>query len=532
MSDSPIGDLEHKPSRHLLPYGVGGDYIGARRFRRAFRLAVLACVGITLSLYISENYLRYGLSETQFRMALSHEDDSQRAILREVVNRDRRDSEVPTARYVAALAYIEEKDIVLERFAEAVELAPDDGDLLIVYGCKLFQMGEFKEARRIFREAGLKSGKNALPDYLLAAAIAASSTSEEDFRTAVALVSRTNDSGNPVLFPQPLWHESLPKDGYWYADLRRKLADLCCAPIYSLKDVVLQRVREEMDGAGGQSLETWLYQLQRFGKKLIGAPLDSTETLNTSVMIVGLKLQQDALNLRVAFQTQHGDAASEELRALQGQLSEAMAQIVRFETQREDSRSKRIGEATLSVWLVFLGMLMLGSAAVMLSILSRIVHTDRNSRAVRQSRTGLRLLACWAGALALCLIWATLGSGIYSQPELIVGLWSSLMVAIVLVAVVYPALLLPREATVCTSLVSEPGYAELLQEARRARRRAYFSLAGRFMTLALGTYICLVCFWVVGFRVLSGLYPTDIKLLVSGLLLEEQSLIQQIQGMF
>jgi len=85
-------------------------------------------------------------------MALSHEDDSQRAILREVVNRDRRDSEVPTARYVAALAYIEEKDIVLERFAEAVELAPDDGDLLIVYGCKLFQMGEFKEARRIFRK--------------------------------------------------------------------------------------------------------------------------------------------------------------------------------------------------------------------------------------------------------------------------------------------------------------------------------------------------------------------------------------------
>jgi len=59
---------------------------------------------------------------------------------------------VPTARYVAALAYIEEKDIVLERFAEAVELAPDDGDLLIVYGCKLFQMGEFKEARRIFRK--------------------------------------------------------------------------------------------------------------------------------------------------------------------------------------------------------------------------------------------------------------------------------------------------------------------------------------------------------------------------------------------
>ncbi len=532
MNERPTGESECRPSRHLLPYGVGGDYIGARRFRRAFRLAVLACVGITLSLYISENYLRYGLSETQFRMALSHEDDSQRAILREVVNRDRRDSEVPTARYVAALAYIEEKDIVLERFAEAVALAPDDGDLLIVYGCKLFQMGEFKEARRIFREAGLKSTKNALPDYLLAAAIAASSTSEEDFRTAVALVSRTNDSGNPVVFPQPLWHESLPKDGYWYADLRRELADLCCAPVYTLKDVVIQRVREEIDGPNGQSLETWLYQLQRFGRKLVGDTREAADTLNTSVMIVGLKLQQDALALRMQLQAPGSGPASSELAALQAQLDTAMEKVVRFESAREASRPRRIGEATLSVWLVFWGMLILGSATVVFSILNRCFHTDRNARALRQSRTGLRLLGGWSGLVALCLLWATLGSGGYSLPNVITGLWTTLMVAIILVAILYPALLLPRESTVCQPLVSEPGYADLLQEARRARRRGYLSLAGRYMTLALGTYICLVCLWVVGFRVLSGLYPTDIKLLVTGLLGEEQALIRQIQGMF
>ena len=532
MNERPTGEPEHRPSRHLLPYGVGGDYIGARRFRRAFRLAVLACVGITLSLYISENYLRYGLSETQFRMALSHEDDSQRAILREVVNRDRRDSEVPTARYVAALAYIEEKDIVLERFAEAVTLAPDDGDLLIVYGCKLFQLGEFKEARRVFREAGLKSTKNALPDYLLAAAIAASSTSEEDFRTAVALVSRTNDSGNPVVFPQPLWHESLPKDGYWYADLRRQLADLCCAPIYTLKEVVILRAREEISGPGLQSLETWLYQLQRFGRKLVGDTREPSDTLSSSVMIVGLKLQQDALALRMQLQSQEGAPANSELIAIQDQLKKAMEQIVRFESKREESRPRRIEEATLSVWLVFLGVLILGSAAVILSILNRFFHTDRNARALRQSLTGLRLLAGWSGVVALFLLWATLGSGIYSMPSLIAGLWTTLMVAIIIVAIVYPALLLPRESTVCQPLVSEPGYADFLQEARRARRRGYLSLSGRFMTLALGTYICLVCFWVVGFRVLSGLYPSDIKLLVSGLLVEEQALIRHIQGMF
>ncbi len=531
MSEVAKGESPTDAQRHLLPFGVGGDYIGARRARRSFRLMVLACVGLTISLYFAEHYLRYGLSEVQYRMALTLEDDSQRAILRNVVKRDAGESEAPSPRYVAALAYIEEDDLVLERYAEAVDLAPDDGALLIVYGAKLFQMGEFKEARRIFREAGLKSSGNALPDYLQAAAIAASSPSEEDFRTAVALVARTNDSGEPLVFPQPLWHESLPRRGYWYARLRRELADLCCAPLYALENAIVKRVHGELREGSAPDAGAWLYQLQMIGEQLVGEESDAQEQRSTSVLIAGIKLQQDAVALRQQIAEGEKGHPDENLNALATRLSDAMTRVVQFESQRDQSFPRRERGAELPVHMALSGMVFLGFASFLLILLNRIFRTDKNARALRQPSLGMRVMGVWLAALFLCLIWAASGFAEEFGTIIVFWLWIFLLAAIVVMAIIYPAFILPSATTVCSRFLTEPRYNERFSEARRVRRKAYLSLSSRFASIALGLYLCLLCACLVGFRVFTGLYPTDLKFLISGLSLEEFALIQELQSL-
>jgi tetratricopeptide (TPR) repeat protein len=532
VSDPVTGQVEIEATNHLLPYGVGGDYIGARRARRAFRLMVLSCVALSGSLYFAEHYLRYSLDEVHYRMALTLEDDSQRAILRNVVRRSAAGGETPSPRFVAALAYIEEDDMVLERYAQALALAPDDGELLTVYGCKLYQLGAYKEARRIFREAGLKSDDNALPDYLQAAAIAASSSSEEDFRTAVALVARTNDGHRDLVFPQPLWHESLPRYGYWYARMQRDLTDLCCAPLYSLKNTIVRRVHTELAEDSTQGVDTWLYQLRNLGQKLVGKRDSDASQFGTSSLIAGLKFQSDAVELRQLLGEREGREPEEKLDSRATLLQEATSRVVAFEGQREQSIAQRRKAAALPIFLGALGLVYLLFVSLVAIISNRVAHTDKSARAVRQTSGGIWFVGAWNIALFVCLVWILASPVAGSTHAVGFGVWVLLLIAVTVASVLGPFFALPSATSVCSPFLSEPTYGQILEEARGARRRAFTSLAGRFLNIALGSYVCLMCLVQVGFRVFTGLYPTDIKLLVSGGRPEELALVQTIQSLF
>ncbi len=528
MNEAPKAEFTLEPERHLLPFGVGGDYIGARRARRAFRLLVFATLGLTASLYFSEHYLRYGMSEVQYRMALTHEDDSQRAILRNVVRRDAEDHDIPTPKYVAALAYIEEEDLVLERYAQAIELAPDDTELLTVYGCKLFQMGDHKGARRIFRDAGLKTTDNALPDYLQAAAIAASSSSEEDFRTAVALIARTNDSKEAIVFPKPLWHDSLPRRGYWYYDLQFEMEKLCAAPLYTLKNIVAKRVQTELREGTGQGVESWIYPLQMLGERLVGQPGEVAGSFTTSRVLAGLNIQEVAVQLRQQVLERNGANPNDQLASRAAALRDAVSLVVQFEERQKDVEITRKRVVARPVYMAFLGAFLLASACLLAILLNRVFNTDRNARALRQTGGGIRALAAWILVLSLILFSGAMGAYDATLSLVASGLWVVSILVIIVIAFVYPALVLPSATSVCQSFVAEPSYSITVLEARRSRRRAYLSLAGRYLNIALGVYCCLLCVWVLSFRILHGLYPSDTKFLVDGLSTEVQPLVKSI----
>lgn len=529
MSDETRAERQDVNSRHLLPYGVGGDYVGARRTRRAFRLLVFACVGFTFSLYYVERYLRYELNEVHYRMALTLEDDSQRAILRNVVRRDSETREVPTAKYVEALAYIEEDDLVLERYAEAVKLAPDKGSLLIVYGCKLFQQRHYKEARQIFREATLKATRNALPEYLQAAAIAASSESEDDFRTALALLGRANDSGEPAVFPQPLWHESLPKRGNWYEMLQRRLSDEACSPLYYLRNVVIKRAEEALEQGDFQTWDGWLLQLQQMGDRLLQAAPEDGVGVGTSPALCGLQVQKDAVLMRIALRERRGAEASD-LVVRREKIETAIARVQQFEAERENFVAVAESHITRPLGLAALGLVMLGLAVSAGWVLSRIFRTDKNARTLRQPRGALFLLGGWLLLLSiLFLLSGTTSVGTFQTG--IHAAWYVSVSAIVLYSLVFPAVLLPKPDQVCQVFLEEPDYAERLREASRRRKKAWISMSGRYINIVLGSYVILLAAYFIGFRISTGLYPTDVKLLTSGVELREVVLFNDLYKM-
>jgi hypothetical protein len=493
---------------------------------------VFACIGFTFSLYFVERYMRYELNEVHYRMALTLEDDSQRASLRNVVRRDSEQREVPTAKYVEALAYIEEDDVVLERYAEAAKLAPDKGSLLIVYGCKLFQHRKFQEARQIFREATLKTSRNALPKYLQAAAIAASSETEDDFRTALALVGRANESGEVALFPQPLWHETLPKRGNWYEMLKRRLADEACAPLYYLRNVVIKRAEAALEDGDFQAWDGWLLQLEEMGERLVGDHVSEGESSGTSPAICGLQIQKDALAIRLTLRERRGVTGEPvaELTNRRGKIDGAIARIQQFEAERETLVAAAEAHVARPLLLAVNGLVILGAAVSASWILSRIFRTDKNARTLRQSRTGFYVLFTWILLVALVLLLS--GSLESSGLQRTLGLsWYALLGGIVLYALSAPFAALPRPERLCQAFLEEPDYGERLQEARRRRRRAYCSLSGRYLNIVLGSYVIVLSTYFLGFRVITGLYPIDLKLLTTGMELREIVLFNDLYQM-
>ena len=518
-------------NRHLAPYGVGGDYVGARRARRAFRLLILACITFTFSLYFVEHYLRYSLNEVQYRMALTLEDDSQRAILRNVVRRDAQRSEVPTAKYVEALAHIEEEDVVIERFAEAAKLAPDKGSLLILYGCKLFHQGYYNEARQIFREATLKTTRNALPKYLQAAALAAASGTEEDFRTALAQIGRANDSGEQVMFPQPLWHESLPREGAWYASLQRRLVDQTCAPLYHFKNVVMTRAREQAGSANPQTWDAWLAHLQTMGARLAGNPDSAPENLGTSQAIYGLQIQKDAIAMRIELAGRADAPPDTTLIEHRVKVQETMARIQAFEMACEESLTAARARIKRPIIVAVEGFFLLGLAWLLYAFASKPFGTDKNARTLRHGRRCTMAITGWSVALLILLLVLSAGAvGSSALSSLAGASWFLMVAGAIISALFYPALMLPRAANVCTHLATEPYYETKLLEARACRRRSYLSLGTRLAGKLLGCYLIVCCVWVLGFRIATGLYPTDVKLLLPGFENETVALIRSIHA--
>lgn len=525
----PDAEAPPPPVAPIFPeYGEGGDHAGARRVRRSFRLLVLASLLFTAALWFTENYLRYDSAETQYRMALTLHDDSARAVLRNVVRRDGEANEVPNARYLEALAFIEEPDVILERYQQAYRLNPSNPGLLINYGCRLFQMEQYAEARERFREAGvIQPPRNALTRYLEAAAIA---TDRDELPDALALVARANLSGDPLYFPEPLWHASLPTDSNWHAIRQRRIVDLSLAPLYVFKRNLVAAARQDIDAGHVRQWDSWLESLQGMGARLAAMEPGSAWTPTSPQFIAGIQFQAEAIALRNRIHELANGSPAPALSARLAQLDSARRIVQDFDAGRSARLEEHRERLAHPLGLVARGLAVAFGAYALAYLLSRLLRSGRGTWVL--PHTGLCqvvLLTGLAGLLVLLLVAS--GSQSVAGPDtgmaLVGRLWGLVLGAVIAFGVFYPAISLPPVALVVSRAAPEEKRDTVLPQARRSRRSVYVSLMRRYYGILAGGLLVTTCVWVLIHRVFTGIYPWAVDLALTGLGEYELSALQQ-----
>jgi len=512
------------PGPETMPVpDLGGDPAGARRSRRAFRFSVAACLFFAFSMWFSEGYLRFSRLESQYRMALTLPMDSARAILRNVVKRDRGQ----TPKYVEALAFIEESDVILTRYEEAYTLTPNNPYLIINYGCRLFLAGQYKEARERFREAGIQLPKNALPRYLEAAALALSAHEEGDISEVLALVARTNSGGDPVVFPQPLWHSSLPRAGVCYAKIRRDIADLCCAPLYRFKNMLTGRAHAQIESGRVGDWDAWLERLQGMGMALVGDTKSDPASLGAPQAIAGLQIQHDALELRKRISGMNHGAPDAALIESEVRVNAALNELKAFENKRNQRIESVRGMYTLPLRLIANTFGILLAVYTLALLMGRVMRADRKTWVVPHAHLGKGVLL--AGFLLFLIflgsfsLFQALRSATPLPFAVLRGLWYGLLTLLIVFGLGYPVF----------ALQGFP--APDVRDGERTapiRRAMFFSLSRRYFGILLGGFMCALCLWAMAYRLISGMYPIQLELLVTGLETAELDTIRRVQELF
>jgi hypothetical protein len=467
--------------------------------RWSFALGVLACAAFTAALWISDNYLRYELEEYQYRASRLHHPSSARAFMRNVVKRQSTGQQVPNPLYFEALAAIEEEDLILPAYQRAYESSPANPFLLINYGCRLYLAGQFKEARERFREAGIQPQKNALPRYLEAAALAAAEVEPGAFDTAMGLVARANSSGDPVIFPKPLWHPSLPTDGAWYGNNQRYIVMLALAPLFKFHPMILEKARARNDAGEGMAAETWLEAAQLMGERIAGAPDAAPEDLGVVQTIAGLEMQLHALSLRLSWLRARGEEPRAELLRAESRLPAALERLKQYDMGRE-SRIEQVRSqlAQPLLWIWHAALLLLGLYALVWVVQSWRGQRSEAGPLPLATRIalgmGIVLVAC-----ALLFAFPVRGTpGHELMSRVAQGLWYGGLVSAAIAA------------------FSAPFFAPCRQGV----------LIQKTLGRAIGYGLLLLCIWFLLYRLATGLYPYQIELLTPGFVSEEVALLK------
>lgn len=532
-------------SRSHLPYsriGATGDYAGARRGQRAFRLSVVAIIMSAAALWFAENYLRYDLGESQYLAALSLNEESARPLLRNVVKRDTEQNEVPSVRYVEALAEIEEPGLELQRFEQAYKLDRKNSILIVKYGCQLFANKQYREARERFREAGVQPPKNALPRYLEAAALAATTRPEDSLADTIALLARTNNTLDPVIFPKPLWHESLPKNSALYAEKRRTQVDRVLAPLYHFSNILIERAERALEEGVYQDWDSWLEQFQAMGARLVSTAEAEEENIGVSQSLAGIHFQQEALRLRNEIRRLQYGVELDGYREYMVGLQTARETLIGAEARRNAQVQAAETTLTKPLGLVWRLLALCFAALVVSAVLYRFSDHDRVLWTVPQPRAmylflGLGLPALLSNLLLFQLLAPEPGSTAFLVTQ---AGWWGIGGLLILAGWVYPPLYIAGRKG--TSIKSAPEHSETTDPSDESESQsaddetesylaASLALSRRYFGLLLGLYIMAVCVWFIGFRLMKDVYPVQLHFLTPGFLDQELEAVRQVQQM-
>jgi hypothetical protein len=524
----------------LFPeYGEGGDFIGARRMRRAFRWCVWVVVVFTALLWFSEHFLRYDHAERLYIAALTKHPEAGRNFLRQAVVHDRKNSEFPSPKYVEALAEREEDDLILPTYFDAYELDSDNFALAIRYGCRLFHEGQVATARARFREATELAPRNQLPIYLEAAVIPWLDAENEDLEPSMALIARANGIGGTVAYPRPLWSPALPQDGYWYANLRREVVEDCSAPLSRFAGLIFSRAEIEITEG---TLEPWVDRLEamrQMGIQIAQGSLDSGSQHETELSVggvqqvyLGLTIIGRALEQERRLGEKSGVPMDEELERLAARVREKIAETQTFEATRQeivqDEREKYRFPVRISLKTLFV----IACCYVAIYLICKVLRVSSISHNVGHSQAGRFALGLWGvcvfGLLSVFALVQRISLGEMPNQNAWAAIWWILVVCFTVFGLMYPRFVLVSATRLLEESQDRNVDADSMRNARRLYRAAYFSLSRRYLGIMFGVGLSAVCVWTVLYRILISVYPWEVELLAVGMRDAEGELVRQI----
>ncbi|MCC6698266.1 MAG: hypothetical protein IT365_21765 [Candidatus Hydrogenedentes bacterium] len=523
-------------------YGDGGDFIGARRMRRAFRWCIALVVFFTIMLWFSEHFLRFDHAERLYLSALTKAPESGRNLLRQAVLHDRENNEYPSPKYVEALAEREEEDLILPTYDQAYRLDLDNPFLALRYGCRLFHDGQVTSARQRFRDAADLDPKNLLPVYLEASVIPWLDETNEDLEPAMGLIARANNAPGKVQFPRPLWSPALPDSGYLYALLRRQIVEQCSEPLFRFTSLAIARAEMAITE---NKIERWpehLNSLKSMGLNILKGSLDDEGGAPDRVgggsaqAYLALAICAKVVEQQQRLAEKAGNGPDEKLAQNETALEEALNQLVAFEAKRQDTIAAERDKFSLPLRLGFgtLGALILTYGIVY--IICKICRVSSTSHNVAHKRLGRLAFGLWTGTLLGLLLLISLAQGAsvgaMRGETVLSGLWWLSVGGFTILGIVYPRISLPRPSEVVGARPSGLDSGTLERDAQKSYRLAYLSLLRRYMGVMFGLALLSLCVWTVAYRISSGVYPWEVELLATALESEEIALVRQIVSSF
>jgi tetratricopeptide (TPR) repeat protein len=509
-------------------YGDGGDLAGSRRARKAYRFIVISILLLTASVWIAETYLRYDPAERAFVDALRLDPENAVISLRSAVKIDREIRDTPTAKYYQALAVREEFDRMLEAYREAYDADPKNPMFAVLYGAALFESGRSGEAVEIFRIAAALPMKNALPGYLEAAAEAHRVRDEGGpaFENAMVILARSNNNREPILFSRPLWHTRYPNSGVQYAELQRSIERAMVRPLRYLSSRIGEEVKKRIEAGEGALVRSWIDQGFHMGERL----LEESEPSGTITAIAGLSIQLEMLELRQALRQHLGESVSESTIEHMVKLRQAIQTLEEFEQERDSRIEEKRQDYLIPIESVLGGGILLFSVYLVTFVAHKLLHLKKTAWSVAHNPSGRWVLG--AGTLAMVLMLGLmvalqrLPSPQTEYESFMQGAWWSVLAVLLLFGLVYPSLTIPSPEEVTRRAGRLEEMEDLLRIARHTYIRVYFSLIFRYYGILSGVYVAIGCGWIIGYRILLGLYPWQLNLLVSGMLDRESILVQ------
>jgi hypothetical protein len=315
----------------------------------------------------------------------------------------------------------------------------------------------------------------------------------------------------------------------------------CCAPLYSLKGQIISRGKSDILAGDTSDWDAWFKELQVLGEYLQGSTTTDSASLGTIQTGTGIEFQLDALEQRAQISSLTKDTLSPELEERQAALKGAKDILVSFGTSRGDRiRAHRI---LIERPLLLAGgtVLILLGAYSLVYVLNRTLHARRLAWAIPHTPLGkgiiLSGLTLFLLLLFACMLTNDIGLAALDTTPYPPGIlwmnnisliWGALLTLMVGFGVIYPALILPGTRVVCEKYATESNAERLHLAAKQSRRVAYVSFMRRYYSLLLGGFLCILCLWVIGFRIFEGTYPTQLKILSTGLLNEELIVVRQV----